>query len=74
MCYLNEKWFYLFSRSKKSKNLPQAPFEEVGVLWVPQTELIYLVIDNAGSQWTQEAIEEYTRKALEDVPVVFIWQ
>jgi hypothetical protein len=31
ICYLNEKWFYCFSRRKKQKYLPKAPFEEEGL-------------------------------------------
>jgi exonuclease V gamma subunit len=27
ICYLDKKWFYLFSRQKKSKHLPRAEFE-----------------------------------------------
>jgi hypothetical protein len=30
ICYLDEKWFYLFSRRKKSKHLPRAEFEAEG--------------------------------------------
>jgi hypothetical protein len=30
ICYLNEKWFYIYSTRKKSKHLPCAPFEEAG--------------------------------------------
>ena len=30
ICYLDEKWFYLFSHRKKSKHLPRAEFEEEG--------------------------------------------
>jgi hypothetical protein len=30
ICYLDEKWFYHFSRRKKSKHLPRAEFEEEG--------------------------------------------
>jgi hypothetical protein len=30
VCYLDEKWFYIFSRRKKSKHLPRADFEEEG--------------------------------------------
>ncbi len=42
--------------------------------WVPWTELIYQVMDNAGGHGTQEAIEEYTRRALVEFNVVIIWQ
>ena len=30
ICYLDEKWFYLFSRQKKSKHFPRAEFEAEG--------------------------------------------
>ncbi len=30
ICYLDEKWFYCFSRRKKQKYLPRAAFEEEG--------------------------------------------
>jgi hypothetical protein len=42
--------------------------------WVPPTEPIYLVMDNAGGHGTQEAIEEYTRRALVEFNVVIIRQ
>jgi hypothetical protein len=35
------------------------------MLWLLPTEPIYLVMDNAGGHETQEAIQEYTRRALE---------
>jgi hypothetical protein len=31
ICYLDEKWFYLFSRRRHAKHLPRAEFEEEGV-------------------------------------------
>ncbi len=31
ICYLDEKWFYCFSRRKTQKYLPRAAFEEEGV-------------------------------------------
>jgi hypothetical protein len=40
--------------------------------WVPPTEPIYLVTDNAGVYGTQEAIEEYARRVLVEFNVVII--
>jgi hypothetical protein len=42
--------------------------------WVPPAESMYLVMDNAGGHGTQEAVEEYTRRLLEDFNIIIIRQ
>jgi hypothetical protein len=42
--------------------------------WIPENEIIYLVMDNAGGHGTVEAIEQYTRILLEDYNIEIIHQ
>jgi hypothetical protein len=42
--------------------------------WVPPKESIYLIMDNAGGRGTQDAIEEYTRRLLQEFNIVIIRQ
>jgi len=42
--------------------------------WIPEEEIIYLVMDNAGGHGTREAINEYTRDLLENYHIEIIHQ
>ncbi len=42
--------------------------------WIPPEESVYLVMDNAGGHGTQEAIEEYPRRLLEEFNIIVLRQ
>ena len=57
------------------RNLPDIGYEiRQKMPWIPEDEIIYLVMDNAGGHGTAEAIDQYTTELLEDYHIEIIHQ